>query len=49
MTQKITSYAGRGGKNIVTVQVKFTAAGVAHVAKLMQNKPVNNLRVLEAV
>lgn len=49
MTQKITSYAGRGGKDIVTVQVKFTAAGVAHIAKLMQNKPVNNLRVLEAV
>ncbi|OEH66787.1 MAG: hypothetical protein BAX61_13360 [Psychrobacter sp. B29-1] len=49
MTQKITSYAGRGGKDIVTVQVKFTAAGVAHVAKLMQNKPVNELRVLEAV
>ena len=49
MTQKITSYAGRGGKDVVTVQVKFTAAGVAHVAKLMQNKPVNELRVLEAV
>lgn len=49
MTQKITSYAGRGGKNIVTVQVKFTVAGVAHVARLMQNKPVNELRVLEAV
>lgn len=49
MTQKITSYAGRGGKDVVTVQVKFTAAGVAHVAKLMQIKPVNNLRVLEAV
>lgn len=49
MTQKITSYAGRGGKDIVTVQVKFTAAGVAHVAKLMQIKPVNHLRVLEAV
>lgn len=48
MTQKITSYAGRNGKDIVTVQVKFTAAGVAHVAKLMQNKPVNELRVLEA-
>ena len=49
MTQKITSYAGRGGKDVVTVQVKFTAAGVAHVAKLMQIKPVNHLRVLEAV
>lgn len=46
MTQKITSYAGRGGKDIVTVQVKFTAAGVAHVAKLMQNKPSNQLRVM---
>lgn len=49
MTQKITSYAGRGGKDIVTVQVKFTAAGVAHVAKLMQNKPASHLKVLEAV
>lgn len=49
MSQKITSYQGRNGHNFVTIQVKFTAAGVAHVAKLMQNKPVNNLRVLEAV
>lgn len=49
MTQKITSYAGRNGKDIVTVQVKFTAAGVTHVAKLMQIKPVSHLRVLEVV
>lgn len=49
MSQKITSYQGRNGHNFVTIQVKFTAAGVAHVAKLMQNKPVSNLRVLEAV
>ncbi len=49
MSQKITSYQGRNGHNFVTIQVKFTAAGVAHVAKLMQNKPVGNLRVLEAV
>lgn len=49
MSQKITSYQGRNGHNFATIQVKFTAAGVAHVAKLMQNKPVNNLRVLEAV
>lgn len=49
MSQKITSYQGRNGHNFVTIQVKFTAAGVAHVAKLMQNKLVNNLRVLEAV
>lgn len=49
MSQKITSYQGKNGHNFVTVQIKFTAAGVAHVAKLMQNKPVNELRVLEAV
>lgn len=49
MSQKITSYQGRNGHNFVTIQVKFTAAGVAHVAKLMQIKPVNELRVLEAV
>ena len=46
MSQKITSYQGRNGHNFVTIQVKFTAAGVAHVAKLMQNKPVKQLRVV---
>lgn len=46
MTQKITSYAGRGNKDVVTVQVKFTAAGVAHIAKLMQNKSTGQLRVV---
>ena len=49
MTQKVSSYEDRDGYDFATVQVKFTAAGVAHIAKLMQNKPVNNLRVLEAV
>ena len=49
MSQKITSYQGRNGHNFVTIQVKFTAAGVAHIAKLMQVKPVKKLRVLEAV
>lgn len=46
MTQKITSYAGKNGQDLVTVQVKFTAAGVAHIAKLVQNKPSNQLRVV---
>lgn len=46
MSQKITSYQGRNGHNFVTIQVKFTAAGVAHVAKLMQIKPVKQLRVV---
>ena len=46
MSQKITSYQGRNGHNFVTIQVKFTAAGVAHIAKLMQIKPVNQLRVI---
>lgn len=46
MTQKITSYAGKTGQDLVTVQVKFTAAGVAHIAKLMQNKPAKKLRVV---
>lgn len=46
MTQKITSYAGKTGQDLVTVQVKFTAAGVAHIAKLMQNKPAKQLRVM---
>lgn len=46
MTQKITSYAGKTGQDLVTVQVKFTAAGVAHIAKLMQNKPAKQLRVV---
>lgn len=46
MTQKITSYAGKNGKDLVTVQVKFTAAGVAHIAKMMQNKPSGQLRVV---
>lgn len=46
MTQKVTSYAGKNGQDLVTVQVKFTAAGVAHIAKLMQNKPAKQLRVV---
>lgn len=46
MTQKITSYAGKNGQDLVTVQVKFTAAGVAHIAKMMQNKPAKQLRVM---
>ena len=46
MSQKITSYQGRNGHNFVTIQVKFTAAGVAHIAKLMQVKLVNQLRVV---
>lgn len=46
MTQKITSYAGKDGHELVTVQVKFTGAGVTHIAKLMQVKPVNQLRVI---
>lgn len=46
MTQKITSYAGKNGQDLVTVQVKFTAAGVAHIAKMMQNKPSKQLRVM---
>ena len=49
MTQKVASYEGKDGYDVATIQVKFTAAGVAHIAKLMQNKPVNHLRVLEAV
>ena len=49
MTQKVSSYADKDGYDFATVQVKFTAAGVAHIAKLMQNKSVNHLRVLEAV
>lgn len=47
MTQKITSYAGKNGHDLVTVQVKFTAAGVAHIAKMMQNKPAKQLRVMQ--
>lgn len=46
MTQKITSYAGKNGHDLVTVQVKFTAAGIAHIAKMMQNKPAKQLRVM---
>ena len=46
MTQKITSYAGKNGQDLVTVQVKFTAAGIAHIAKMMQNKPAKQLRVV---
>lgn len=46
MTQKITSYAGKNGQDLVTVQVKFTAAGVAHIAKMMQNKPAKQLRAM---
>lgn len=46
MTQKLGSYADRDGHDFATVQVKFTAAGVAHIAKLMQNKPSGQLRVV---
>ncbi|WP_218689091.1 Rha family transcriptional regulator [Psychrobacter sp. BF1] len=46
MTQKITSYAGPDEQSIAAVQVKFTAAGVAHIAKMMQNKPAKQLRVM---
>ena len=46
MTQKITSYAGKNGHDLVTVRVKFTAAGIAHIAKMMQNKPAKQLRVV---
>lgn len=46
MTQKIGSYADKDGHDFATVQVKFTAAGVAHIAKLMQNKPSGQLRVV---
>lgn len=46
MTQKITSYAGADDQSVATVQVKFTAAGVAHIAKMMQNKPSGQLRVV---
>lgn len=46
MTQKIGSYADKDGYDFATVQVKFTAAGVAHIAKLMQNKPSGQLRVM---
>ncbi|MBE0440580.1 phage antirepressor KilAC domain-containing protein [Psychrobacter sp. FME13] len=38
MTQKITSYAGKNGKNLVTVQVKFTAAGVAKIAEMLEKE-----------
>lgn len=46
MTQKLGSYADGDGHDFATVQVKFTAAGVAHIAKLMQNKPSGQLRVV---
>ena len=46
MSQKITSYQGKNGLDFATIQVKFTAAGVTHIAKLMQVKPVNQLRVI---
>lgn len=46
MTQKIGNYADKDGYDFATVQVKFTAAGVAHIAKLMQNKPSSQLRVV---
>jgi len=46
MTQKLGSYADKDGHDFATVQVKFTAAGVAHIAKLMQNKPSGQLRVV---
>jgi phage regulator Rha-like protein len=46
MTQKIGSYEDKDGYDFTTVQVKFTAAGVAHIAKLMQNKATGQLRVV---
>lgn len=46
MTQKLGSYADKDGHDFATVQVKFTAAGVAHIAKLMQNKSSGQLRVV---
>lgn len=46
MTQKLGSYTDGEGHDFATVQVKFTAAGVAHIAKLMQNKPSGQLRVV---
>lgn len=46
MTQKLGSYADNDGYDVATVQVKFTAAGVAHIAKLMQNKSSVQLRVV---
>lgn len=46
MTQKLGSYADKDGHDFATVQVKFTAAGVAHIAKMMQNKPSGQLRVV---
>lgn len=39
MTQKINSYTDQDGRDFARVEVKFTAAGVAHIAKLMQKKP----------
>ena len=45
MTQKITSYEGKGGQSFVTIKVAFTPAGVAHIAKLMQVKAVKQLGV----
>lgn len=38
MTQKISSYQSRSGRDVVSVQVKFTPAGVTNVAKRMQVK-----------
>ena len=46
MTQKIGNYADKDGYDFATIQVKFTAAGVAHIAKLMQNKQSGQLRVV---
>lgn len=46
MTQKITSYAGKHGCDFATIKVKFTPAGIAHIAKMMQNKPAKQLRVM---
>lgn len=46
MTQKLSSYADKDGHDFATVQVKFTAAGVAHIAKMMQNKASGQLRVV---
>ncbi len=47
MSQKITTYKGKNGFDFTTIKVKFTAAGLAHIAKRMQVKPApKKLRVM---
>lgn len=38
MSQKITTYKGKNGFDFTTIKVKFTAAGLAHIAKHMRIK-----------